>query len=299
LIAAAVVIATLLLGRLLTSQQSADDRWMPVADSIAMAAVLVMSIPPTRTAMSMGQTTPILCCFMILVLLSRGSFSSGIAASMSALVKPLAAIPALVLLLGKRWPAVIAAILTGCVLLVTSIVIFGTDDWASYLRQEYATAAPAWIYYEPINQSLLATLCRAFGLSDVPWANLPVVLTYTVLSTIICLPSFWLAAKITRVDFSSAYCLLLLAALLVYPGTQITYGMLLSIPMAIELRKQIRSRTHEMTTLLFLATTIVLFGLGLFAVNVFVWMIFVRRAIVIYGTERNKNTDSLLAKVGS
>jgi hypothetical protein len=231
--------------------------------------------------MSMGQTTPILCCLMIVVLLGHGRASSGIAASLSAFVKPLAVIPALILLIGKYWSAVLAGMVTGIALLAVSILVLGTDDWMSYFNQEYATASPAWLYYEPINQSMLATLSRAFGFTGVPWGHMPIVLAYTILSLIVIVPSLWLTARIAGQDYLTAYCFLLLAGLLIYPGTQTTYGMLLSIPMAIEFRNQYRAKEHEFVSMFFLVVTVVLFGLGMFAANVFVWLVLLRRSLIV------------------
>ena len=280
-IALAVCVATLLLSRLLPVRSPGDLPLLSILDSIALSAVMVLSIPSTRTAISMGQTTPLLCCLMILTILSRGRMTGGFAASLSVLVKPLAVIPSLALVIGRHWSAVAVGVSTGFCLIAASVLVLGIDDWTSYFLQEYATAAPAWIYYEHINQSLLAALCRSFGFTEVPWTHWPIASTYFLVSLAFVVPSLWLSRAIVREDFRTAYCLLLLMALIVYPGTQITYGMALSIPLAVEFWNQYKAREHELVAIAFVVVTVMLSGYSLFAANVFVWCVFVRRSLIV------------------
>ena len=156
------------------AQQGSARVLTPTAmDSIAFAAILVISMYSTWSVISDGQTTGLLSCLIVLTLLSAGRWSSGVFTCLGVFVKPIAALPALLLLIGRHWLSVIAGIITGLILVIVSFVWFGVDDWYSYLRQDYVTASPAWLYLEGNNKSLLAVLSRAFGISDVPWGCKP------------------------------------------------------------------------------------------------------------------------------
>ena len=145
------------------------------------------------------------------------------------------------------------------------------------------TNSPAWIYLQGNNKSLLAILSRAFGITEVPWGYWPVVVTYSVLSLVFLAPSIWLATKAGREDFRTAYCLLLLMGLIVYPGTQTSYGLLLSIPIAVEFFNQYKSREHEIVILIFIAVSLALTNLHQFTGTIFLWLVFLRRSLITIG----------------
>jgi hypothetical protein len=71
--------------------------------------------------------------------------------------------------------------------------------------------------------------------------------------------------------------------------------MLLSIPMAIEFRNQYRAKEHEFVSMFFLVVTVVLFGLGMFAANVFVWLVLLRRSLIVCDKWRFNSHRSIAA----
>ena len=245
-----LVILCVILARLFDARDS-DNPLLERADRLALATLLVMSVPFWGTGLTHGQTTGLLSILIVLVLLGNGTPYSGIGACLTMWVKPFAVFPSLILLIGRYWAAVIAGTATGVILLAASLVLLGTDDWGSYLGLEFANSSPAELYFESGNYSLLAVLTRAFDYSEIPWGHPGIVWTYASISVVVAAGSLWLALGVARRDFRSAYCLLLMAILIVYPGTIITYAIVLSVPLAVEINNQGREGRSALVTGIF------------------------------------------------
>lgn len=252
-------------------------------DAFSFAAIVVLTLRQTHLNVWLGQTAPLLCVLIVVTILSSGRVWSGIAASLSVFVKPVAAIPALLLLLGKYKAGVVAGVVAGLSLIAISVVWLGTDDWLVYLRQDYATTSPAWLYLQENNQSLLAVISRAFEITEVPWGNVPVVASFSALALAFAAPGILLATRISRDDFRTAYCLLLLTGLILYPGTQQSYGILLCIPIIVEFWNQHKSRLPEVVPILFVGMIGSLSSRYQFASTLVLWMVFALRAILMLG----------------
>ena len=205
-------------------------------DTVLMGGALALALPATSPTAFNSQTTFLMTTLVLLTIAWDGSSKSGLAACAATLIKPIAAPPALLLLLRRRYSALAGAIVLGLVLCVASVALLGLDDWASYLKQDYAVTSPAWLYYQANNTSLVAVLGRLLQAEVVPWKSLAVLVPYGLISVLVFLPSLCLAAK-SKVDFPSAYCLVLLAGMIVYPGTQVSSGILLCVPIVISLKR--------------------------------------------------------------
>ena len=283
LVIVSVFVACMMLSRLIVTRNAHERTKISVMDSVAFAAVIVFSVTSTRANVVLGQTVPILCSLITLTLIGSGNLRSGVWACLSVFIKPIAVIPALVLLIGRYWLSILSGVLVGLLLLVISAYFFGIDDWLAYIRQEYATTSPAWLYLENNNKSLLAVISRGFGISDVPWGNGAVVASYGVVSLIVAVPTIWLASKTARTDFLTSYCLLLLMGLIVYPGTQTSYGMLLIIPIALEFWNQNQSTVNKLIPVTFVVLAVMISNLYQFAGTVLIWLVFVFRALLVLG----------------
>lgn len=246
------------------------------ADRIAFCVVAVWALGGARIVLRLGQTGGFLLCLTMAVLLANGRALSGVASTVAVIVKPIFAVPAALLVLGRRWRAVGAAIITTVAAVVLSVLAVGLDDWSTYLTQEYATASPAWLYHEENNQSLLATLSRAAGITGHPWSSPGVVAAYACISLVVVVVSFTAAVRAEAADFAYALCLVLLAGLIVYPGTQHSYGILLGAPVVVEMRRRLRLGAAVRPTLAFFVAVYATASPLPFVGNALLWLFFLR-----------------------
>lgn len=280
-----IVIAIALLSRMINWLLKNESGRANAVDATALA--IIFTVSNSMEGFRYGQTTALLASMMILTIMYSGQRTGGVAAAIGMLIKPVAVIPAALLLIGRYWKSVLAGVATGLLIFVVSLVVIGSDDWISYLGLEFSTEAPPWLYTEAGNHSLLAVLLRTFGIDDVPWGYGYLVALYAVLSGLIATASLVQAIRIVRLDSPTAYCLLLVAALLVYPGTLYTYSILLTIPMAIEFTNQLRARENILVTGLVFSVVGALWLWTLFAANIFLLILLLRRSHLILSSKRN------------
>ncbi len=297
-VSCAYFLAWILMSQLLTRSESKGSQRFAAFESYVFAAVMFSSIPFSVLGLRHGQTTSLFTCLAILTLVSGGRAASGVFACLTVVVKPFAAIPAALLLIGRYWTAVLAGLVAAGVVFAVSVAVLGMDDWRSYLKLEFATETPTEPYSHPGNLSLLSVLVRWFGYTGIPWANLPIMIWYGSISAMVAIPSFWLSTKISKVDFRTAYCALLVMALIVYPGTIYTYSIIVCLPMAIEMWNQLKANEHFVISMVFLGGASLLVELNLFAANVFIWLFLLRRCLVLLRTEPSTpNSKNTLAPV--
>jgi hypothetical protein len=204
-------------------------------------------------------------------MLARGRRPSGIFACLAVVVKPIAAVPALTFLLRRQWTAVASGLATAVVVAVASILYHGSDDWLAYLRGEYVARSPAWLYIQSNTVSMLAELTRAFDIEGYPWESRAVMTLYYIIAVLVFGISVWIVSTRRGTDFWIAFCVLLLASLIIYPGTQKSYGIMLSIPLIVVVSESLRRNAGYMVPCFMVSASALLVNINALAAYVAMW----------------------------
>jgi Glycosyltransferase family 87 len=195
---------------------------------LIVTASLALGIFGTRSTFEFGQDNFLTLLALLLFWRGRDRLGGGVALAFGILVKPFLGGLFLYLLLRRRWRPVLGAAAGLALSAGVTLLAFGWAPFASYLDPAHYGRLPAWVYTEPSNQSLLATILRAGGAPVGPSPmTQPVFVGLVVLLTGITAWRIGRSAQ-DRDDWAAASAVLL--ALLVYPASQMFYCVLLVIP---------------------------------------------------------------------
>jgi hypothetical protein len=221
-VCAAFVLATWALGRHLLVDGTQPVRWLVALSFVAL-------LPASLNTMKFEQTSALLLAVSVLCLAAKSDRRSGVLAALAFTVKPILVLAAGYHFLRARWVAVGIFVVTVAALLAAAAAVFGPDTVLDYFRANPIGKSPPWIFTEKWNQSLLATLVR---MSDtvIPASEAILYPPFLVIGGAIAAISAWLAWQLARRGDTLAFGLLVGGALLLYPGVQKPYGMLLLIP---------------------------------------------------------------------
>jgi hypothetical protein len=147
---------------------------------------------------------------------------SGIWLALAIFTKPYMIIFGLFLLLKKNWGAIIYFIITAIAICGLTMLLFGKSPFVSYIFDNPSQRIPATVFSEDLNQSLHAVLLRA-GIVTI---DKPLTYLYFVIG-ILLFTAVYLFFLLKRKLYDYILAVLLLVALLLYPGTLNFYGVLL------------------------------------------------------------------------
>jgi hypothetical protein len=191
---------------------------------------LVFMMRPTLLTLQFAQTNYLLLLTLVLFLVDKDKPRSGVWLALSILVKPFMGALVLYLVIRRRWRALATTIVSLAVASAITILVFGTDTFFSYFQGSSIQQLPDWIYTEPTNQSLLAAILRVtqydFG-SQSPVMN-PV---YLGLAALMVATTGWLIYSLDERYHVLAASLVVVAAIILYPPSQVFYAILLIVPM--------------------------------------------------------------------
>ncbi len=193
-------------------------------NGLILVASLFFLFPPVKTTVLYSQTNFILLFYLLLIRKYSDQKISGIFLALAIFTKPYVAVFGLFLLLKKNWGAIVYSILTAAFIVGTTFLIFGKAPFLSYIYNNPAHRVPASMFSEDINQSLHATLMRS-GL-----VNIDDSFTYLYIAGgILLLTAVYILFLMRKRLYEYILAVLLLVALLLYPGTLNFYGVVLLI----------------------------------------------------------------------
>ncbi len=196
---------------------------------LIVTASLALGIFGTRSTFEFGQDNFLTLLGLLLFWRGRDRLGGGVALAFGMLVKPFLGGLFLYLLLRRRWRPILGAAAGLALSAGVTLAAYGWAPFASYLDPAHYGRLPPWVYTEPSNQSLLATILRLSGGGPVGPSPLtePIFVGLAVLLTGI---TAWRIGRSApdRDDWAAASALLL--SLLVYPASQMFYCVLLLVP---------------------------------------------------------------------
>jgi Glycosyltransferase family 87 len=188
---------------------------------------LFLLLPGSHTAVRFEHNTFI---FMLPILLAwkyREKPSSGIWLTIGFCLKPLLAILFIYPVLRRKWKTLLYSISSLIIISLATIAVFGTDTFFSFFTENpVAKNFPDFLYTEWVNQSLLATILRLTSFDFTAGSPLLHPL-FILIGGIISISTFYLAYKLHKEDSDLALALILISALLLYPGSINSYSPLI------------------------------------------------------------------------
>jgi Glycosyltransferase family 87 len=230
--------------------------------------LLILLFPGIDSSVYFSQTISVFLFFLLLLISNDNSFKSGIYLALLITIKPLAVFFVLYFFVFKKWKTIGSLFLSGAVLLVVSLLFFGYQPFITYLQSPPTLRIPASVFYESLNHSLNAVLLRlsnrGVNFFDIKIAGYAIGL-FLVGVTIF---SSRVLAKASPVR---AFMVYIPMALIIYPGSLISYSILL-LPVILYLYTQ-KIFESEILNLLFI---LLLYSTGLyslFLLNSILWII--------------------------
>ncbi len=224
-----------------------------------LVATLVLLLGASRQTVQFLQTNFITLYLLLLMKRYEHRPIAGVFLALGFLVKPYMAFFGLVFLFRKQWKALLYAAATGLAYGLITLGIWGKGIFLTYLFDNPSKRLPAWVFQEPINQSLLAVMLRwkLITLEN----SLPYTLLLFCLLLLTLFVLYWLNRK-NRAEWH--WPVVLLAALLIYPGTLSYYGVMLLFPVFLLMREGGSFEVHLLlktilTGLVFLVAPVSLF----------------------------------------
>jgi hypothetical protein len=193
---------------------------------LATAALVVIG-HGTYTTAYFSQTNFAALLAVLLYWRRRETIGGGAWIPVAAFVKPFLAVLAVAPLVGRRWRAVAGMFACGAALLVAAEVAFGPGALLEYLTRDQLSAKPSWIYDQPTNQSLLGFVLRATD-TDCDGRACVTNPLYLAGSAVVAVATAVVGFKLQRAGEEAwALSVYLLAALALYPVSQLFYSVLL------------------------------------------------------------------------
>ena len=200
-----------------------DNKWI----NIFTILIITLVFPAAYVTVASSQTNFLLLFFLLLIYKDPEDWKSGLYLALSVIIKPIAAIWFLYFIINKKWAPLVSFILTGFLLLFISVLWFGVDNYVTYFTSPPTSRMPEFVFNEPANQSLLATISRfsiRTGLNFlVNYRGLLVIVISVIFTIVSCIISYYYSKSNSRFSFL----IFIPLSLLIYPTSLSHYSILL------------------------------------------------------------------------
>lgn len=191
---------------------------------------LILLFPGTKLTLSLEQMHFSALVLLVLAYIYRSRAVAGALVALGTIIKPPVGAAALYLLWRRNFPAIVCGMVATIVLCGASILVFGWDVFTRFFTDNPNLRVSNSLYYEDMNRSMLGTAIRNFGWDFSKGSPMghPVFLIGAAVVTLI-------TAVCVLIDRGRSdprlFALLAMFALLIYPGTQRHYAVLLLLPL--------------------------------------------------------------------
>jgi hypothetical protein len=191
-------------------------------NGLFLVAILFFLLKPVLSTVFFSQTNFVVLFLILLTHKYSDKKLGGVFLAIAIFTKPYTAIFGLFFLITRRWKIVFSAIISGIALLLITFLIVGPEPFDTYFFHLPIDRAPLFVFSESINQSLHAVLLRA-NLITLENPFVYMFIFGTILLAGIGITIFLVKKK----HYNAMFIILLLVALLIYPGTLSYYGTVL------------------------------------------------------------------------
>jgi len=247
--------------------------WRHVAEdrtllSLLAVTALILVHPGTKLTLSLEQMHFTALFLLLLAWIFRHQPLSGLWIALGTIIKPPVGAVALYLLRIRNWSGIAVLAASTIALCGASIAAFGLDVFIRFFTDNPNLRVSNSLYFEDMNRSTLGTVIRTFGWDfdqGSPMGH-PFFLTAIGVFTAITAIAVWLCQNWRD---ARVFALLICFTLLVYPGTQRHYAVLMILPLMLFIAAADRSGWSKWLS------TIVAVGVAVFGVSHTLWSIVV------------------------
>lgn len=191
-------------------------------NGLFLAAILFFLMKPVLSTVYFSQTNFVVLFLILLTHKYSDKKLGGLFLAIAIFTKPYTAIFGLFFLITRRWKIVFSAVISGIALLFITFLIVGPEPFDTYFFHLPIDRAPLFVFSESINQSLHAVLLRAHLIT------LENPLVYMIIFLTILFAGIGVSIYLSKKkQYNAMFIVLLLVALLIYPGTLSYYGTVL------------------------------------------------------------------------
>ena len=195
----------------------------------ASTFAILLLLPTTREMLIAEQCTFLMLLPLVMLWNAPNSKSAGFYAALFSLIKPVGAVAGALFVLKRDWRGLGVYLGTGLAALVCCIPWFGWNQVARYFVSPPYQGELADNMSMSARQSLLSTFLRLDFPSPWIWYSVSAAILGAVVAfTIWKLPFDWHSGKASRPALWASLTLLVCLGLLLYPGTWVHYGVLLT-----------------------------------------------------------------------
>lgn len=207
-----------------------------------IVTVIVLLMPGTYLTLILEQTHFTALVMLLLATTVANPWLKGMFTVFGATIKPPAGAIALVFLRQGAIKTIVAMALSTLALCLISLYLFGLNVFKRFFTDNPNLRVTETLYYEDMNRSLLGNVIRMFGwdFSQGSPMGHPIFILVAVTITIVTSIAFILARPNKSACLTA---LMILFALLIYPGTQKHYAVIVLAPIVL-LWQHTRSSTY-------------------------------------------------------
>jgi hypothetical protein len=253
---------------------------------LMLVAALFFLFSPVRETFYFSQTNFVLLFLLLLMYKYRDKKFAGILLPLALFTKPYMIVFGLIFILKKQWKTVIYFIAGSIVITGITFLLFGKEPFLSYIFNNPSKRLPVWVFSEGINQSLHAVLLR------LNFITVGKPLPYTLISLgIILVTGFYLFYLLKHKLYNYVWMVLLLVALLIYPGTLSYYAVLLLFIVFQFFDEQKAPGVNRYVNILIIGILYYLCSVSVFTCLCFLLFFIVYKSL----THLSRNTDSSIS----
>lgn len=183
--------------------------------------IFILTRPVTQNIQCL-QTNFIALSLLLLLKKYFDKSVAGVILALAFLTKPYMIAFGVLFLMWKQWKSMFYFLISLLVMTGATLLVFGKEPFISYLFNNPSNRLPNILYLQGWNQSLLGVLMR-FGLIKIDSKQ-----AYTFIAApLLILGGWYLTYLYKKKLFDYMWAVLLLVTLIIYPGTQAHYGVML------------------------------------------------------------------------
>jgi len=186
-------------------------------DSLLFTFIILALLPGTFETVFYNQTNFFLLFFILQTIKNINKPTAGIYLALSIVIKPITGILLLFFIIHRRWKAAMAFVVTGCLLVAITGMIWGIHNVTGFFTSPPTSRLPHSLYEQPLNQSIIALFNRNIKFSGVTQYMIDLLYYCTV--AIIIVVTIIVSKKLSKRGSLVSFFPFMLCMLMIYPSS--------------------------------------------------------------------------------
>ena len=196
---------------------------------LMFSAAFWLLYPSTMVVFRFDQNHFILIFFLLMAMKTIADNRTGIWLALAVCIKPVSLIFGLFLLVKQRWKAIFTGALTGLLVTVLTIVLFGYNTVMGFFTENPHVNVPDFMYTQESNLSILSVILRQIDFDYVNQQPTRQPLYLAIAGVLTALTVLFMYRLPKKHNFWGLS-LVLALTVVIYPGSLVTYSIFLIFP---------------------------------------------------------------------